>query len=257
MISRRPSPGNDSIKGTELADRIDALAGNDTIFGLGGDDSLSGGEGNDSIRGGDGADLVIAGNDDTNNFNRLFGDNNNDLIIGSFGRDSLFGGDDQDRLFGNGNSDFLDGGDGNDRLFGGAGIDALVGNNGSDVLQGAEDFVSPGEFDELNGNEGFDTFVVGNSDDNFYQDGNRFSRGLSDHAFISDFTKGEDKIQLSKKYIYGFEEVSNLPGSSHSGVGIFMRAPGAVDELVVVVGNVEVSDLELQFDSGKGLAFVV
>lgn len=61
-MANRPTPGNDEIRGTNLADNIDALAGNDTIFGLEGDDTLSGGAGSDEVFGGIGRG-IFAGED--------------------------------------------------------------------------------------------------------------------------------------------------------------------------------------------------
>ena len=44
-----PTPGDDTVLGTEAADQLRGLAGNDTLIGLGGNDSLSGGDGNDTF----------------------------------------------------------------------------------------------------------------------------------------------------------------------------------------------------------------
>lgn len=60
-MANRPTPGNDRIRGSNLADNIDALAGNDTIFGLAGEDTLSGGAGNDKVFGGLDRDIAIRG----------------------------------------------------------------------------------------------------------------------------------------------------------------------------------------------------
>lgn len=51
--------GHDVILGNDLANRLEAGAGNDRLFGLGGDDILSGGPGNDEIAGGEGNDLAM------------------------------------------------------------------------------------------------------------------------------------------------------------------------------------------------------
>ena len=63
--------GNDTINGTEEADRIFGLGGNDIINGLGGADTIDGGIGNDIINGGDGTststvdDNIMGGNGPT------------------------------------------------------------------------------------------------------------------------------------------------------------------------------------------------
>lgn len=257
MARGRITEGDDRIFGDKIGsndnfnDTIDALGGNDSIFGLGGDDDLSGGEGNDSIRGGAGADHIFAGNDKINNFNRLFGDEGNDRITGSLGRDSLFGGADRDQLFGRENSDFLDGGDGSDRLFGGTGNDVVVGGSGGDFIQGTDQIVGAGrgEIDILSGFEAVssrDTFVLGNSSRVFYDDGNDSTQGNNDLGVIEGFEDGSDRIQLHGRVDYRLENVSNLPGSGFSGVGVFVDNPGSnADELIGVIKNVDISQLSI------------
>jgi glucose/arabinose dehydrogenase len=70
--------GDDSLTGTDGADRIRGLAGNDTLIGLGSRDRLIGSQGNDT----------------------LFGESGNDILDGSKGRDRLWGGEGSDRLIG-------------------------------------------------------------------------------------------------------------------------------------------------------------
>jgi Ca2+-binding RTX toxin-like protein len=62
---RLPTTGNDDLVGTNNADRINLLAGDDTYQGLDGSDVISGNAGNDQLDGGAGADRMIggAGND--------------------------------------------------------------------------------------------------------------------------------------------------------------------------------------------------
>lgn len=67
----RPTPGSDKLHGSNVADTIAALAGNDTVNGRDGDDKLNGGLGNDTLTGGKGSDQFVfdtklgAGNIDT------------------------------------------------------------------------------------------------------------------------------------------------------------------------------------------------
>jgi cysteinyl-tRNA synthetase len=67
----RPTAKADHLRGSLLADTINALAGNDTVNGRDGDDRLNGGLGSDTLTGGTGADRFIfntrlgAGNVDT------------------------------------------------------------------------------------------------------------------------------------------------------------------------------------------------
>ena len=264
MARGRITEGNDRVFGDKIGsndnfnDNIDALGGNDSIFGLGGDDTLSGGAGNDSIRGGAGDDTIRGGNDSSNNFNRLFGDDGDDFIVGSVGLDSLFGGAGRDLLLGNDNNDFLVGGDGNDNMFGGEGNDVVVGENGDDFIQGT-DIVNDdgkGQIDILYGFLGFsngesdrDTFVLGNQIRVFYDDGNSSTMGTDDFAVIKDFTDGQDQIQLNADVSYRLGNVSNLPGSGFSGVGVFVDNNGSSDELIGVVQGANISQLSIS-DSG-------
>lgn len=82
------------IFGREVADMIDALAGDDSVQGAGGDDHLFGGTGDDD----------------------LFGEAGNDTLEGGPG------------------DDYLDGGDGDDHLSGGLGTDIYFGKGGIDVF---------------------------------------------------------------------------------------------------------------------------
>jgi Ca2+-binding RTX toxin-like protein len=67
--------GDDTLVGWQLADRLIGGSGNDRLLGHGGNDELQGGSGNDWLDGGDGQDtLVASGGDDT--------------LIGGAGRDS-------------------------------------------------------------------------------------------------------------------------------------------------------------------------
>ncbi len=98
--------------GTDDADQIFGLAGNDIIEGRAGNDRLYGNAGNDLIRGGDGVDYLSGGD-------------GNDTIIGDRGNDTFAGGAGNDRLIWNN-------GDGSDRISGNAGYD-VVEVNGAGV----------------------------------------------------------------------------------------------------------------------------
>lgn len=84
----------------------------------------------------------------------------------------------------NGN-DSVDGGGGNDSIYGGLGNDTLKGGSGDDLLS------SGSGADVLTGGSGRDVFVL---------DG-----GLNGGVVtITDFSVGEDKIQLSRSLFAGF-----------------------------------------------------
>jgi hypothetical protein len=87
------SASGDFLIGSIFANRLEGLAGDDTITAGAGNDTLVGGDGNDS----------------------LDGSYDSDLLLGGTGNDTL------------------DGGDGNDTLDGGVGADSMVGGIGNDV----------------------------------------------------------------------------------------------------------------------------
>ena len=102
---------NDTLNGTEIAEQLLGLLGDNLIEGNGGDDTLIGSVGKDTLNGGDGNDILLAssGNDSLN------GGNGSDTLNGGNGNDTLNGGSGNDTFiissFGN---NFIDGGIGND-----------------------------------------------------------------------------------------------------------------------------------------------
>ena len=76
----------------DIANRIDGLAGNDTLYGAGLDDRLLGGDGNDVL-------LGYGGNDD------LQGGSGDDWLGGDLGNDTLISGGGHDTLMGGGGND--------------------------------------------------------------------------------------------------------------------------------------------------------
>ncbi|MCU7935152.1 MAG: calcium-binding protein [Candidatus Thiodiazotropha sp. (ex Dulcina madagascariensis)] len=102
---------DDYYLGTDGADTVHLLQGNDSADGGDGDDHLFGDEGNDNLLGGAG----------------------DDQLDGGSGNDNLFAQSGHDILSGGAGDDALDGGEGDDRLRGGPGNDQLTGGRGSDV----------------------------------------------------------------------------------------------------------------------------
>ena len=186
---------SETIGGTDQAERINALGGNDTVWGDGGNDLIEGGGGSDFLHGGEGDDLVTdtqgddmlwgdAGNDTIDGgagIDLVFGGRGNDLMRGGLGADALDGGLGDDVLYGDsgamtsqdfagvtiqvmdatGEADVIDGGDGNDTLYGGGGDDVMDGAEGDDVLVGGLGN------DGMAGGFGNDRFVMDASDIGF------------------------------------------------------------------------------------------
>jgi Ca2+-binding RTX toxin-like protein len=154
------------LEGTNLADQIFGLAGNDTLIGFDGDDLLEGGKGADQLFGGGGFDTasyrgsaagvaVLLYDDLTGDAaygdaegDRLFsvegaiGSSYGDDLAGNGQRNVLRGEGGADELGGNGGNDVLEGGAGNDYLDGDAGNDELRGGDGTDTAEFV--YVAPG-----------------------------------------------------------------------------------------------------------------
>ena len=189
--------GNLTLQGSGEGNLLKGNAGNNQLNGLGGNDWLEGGAGNDVLNGNAGADRMIggAGND------VYYADSKSDVVVETAGggRDTvnvsfdydllkvahienaiaigaghikLQGSGEGNLLKGNAGNNQLNGLGGNDWLEGGAGHDVLVGGSGRDVLVGGT---------------GNDTFKFGGVNDST----------LTLKDVINDFTRGQDKIDLS------------------------------------------------------------
>jgi serralysin len=201
-------PGNDTMRGSEWADRN--AVDNDTMYGGGGSDFMAGHNGRDVMYGGEGNDFVI-------------GDDGNDTLSGENGNDMLYGGAGNDLLIGGVGNDTLNGGSGTDEatyaaatapvnvdlsLSGGLatgahgidklrGIEKVTGSAFADTLTGdANANVLNGGLgnDALQGGAGDDTLTGGGGDDLFRWTAAAFNR--SDVRFggvdrVSDFSSGD------------------------------------------------------------------
>ena len=167
-----PSVGNDFLTGTELADEIDGLGGNDVLVGLGGANKLYGGLGSDVILGGQQGQLFGDENSDNigqrdfifaeNQHKAVLGGGGDDVIFGSagddiirdgYGSDTVFGGDGQDNILSvqspfDEDWNYLDGGNGDDQV---SGVGTIIGGKGDDSIAG-----SPSTDDVLIGGRGRD-----------------------------------------------------------------------------------------------------
>jgi Ca2+-binding RTX toxin-like protein len=110
------------------------------------------------------ASILISAKSGTNAANSLVASNQNDWIIAYGGNDTVNGGD---------GSDTIDGGIGNDFIYAEAGDDLIISGKGNDyIVLGA----------------GNDTIKLTSISDSSFTDGN---------DFVSDFTQGQDKIDIS------------------------------------------------------------
>ncbi len=243
--------GNDIIQGLASSDRISggsgddfvtAGSGNDTVIGNKGRDNLAGGDGNDLLKGGAGEDRILgeAGND------TIHGGKGKDIIDGGEGSDLVFGGVGDDRIFGGLGKDRLHGGSGADTLIGGVARDVLYGGDGRDVLIGVELLDSGanvgfgvGEVDRLIGGRERDTFVLGDKNRVYYDDGNPLADGRDDFAAIKDFDSNEDSIQLKgSAELYRLDFFTSDTGKINADV-IFDPNETARGEVIATLHNVD------------------
>jgi len=225
------------LEGTELADQIYGLAGNDTLVGLGGDDLLEGGAGSDELWGGYGFDYasyqssaspdgvyVLLSYADGTDFGDAVGDRLHEIegVIGSAYGDLLQGSAGANVLRGGGGDDWLEGGLGNDVLDGGAGSDtayfgapvvadlasgtAQGDYTGSDRLAGIENlwgsdwddqFAGDGGANALQGGRGADVLEGRGGADRFVYGQSYDSRAAAPDLILDFSRKQGDKIDLS------------------------------------------------------------
>ena len=144
------------------------------------------------------------------------------LKIGTFANDAIQGGSDNDLIFGL---------RGNDKINGAAGNDQLIGSS-------LEFSSGRAEIDQLTGGVGKDVFILGSEYGSLYDDGILNNAGRNDYALITDFTVGEDKLQLSgskNNYFLGASGVANI-----SGAGLFYDSNAnakidSADELLAII----------------------
>lgn len=215
------------LRGTETDDRLYGLGAGDRLFGLGGDDQLYGDASpppevpippQASI-------LIIP---------------NNDYLNGGSGNDELYGGIDSDRLVG---------GAGNDTLVGGVG-----GVNSRLVIDDGTPKPQEGEVDRLTGGEGRDTFVLGNTKRVFYASRKLRGSDRDDYAIITDFTNGEDTIQLKGGTRYTLQRITL---GKISGIGIYAeQSASQSNELIGIVQGVSLSSLNLSNRPVAGISTI-
>jgi len=184
----RGEDGNDTIHGGAGDDNIGGGAGHDQIFGVAGANIIWGGLGDDTVQGGSGNDTIHGGGTGSN---QLFGHDGDDLIFAGGGGDFIGGGAGHDIVRGSVGNDTIYGGTGNDNLAGGAGDDVIFAATGANTIWGGlGDDTLHGGFgrDVMNGGPGADTFVFASG----AQIGIAAGRDV-----ISDFTSGEDRIDLT------------------------------------------------------------
>jgi hypothetical protein len=120
--------------------------------------------------------------------------------------------------------------------------DSVAGSKASEKIWGipiSGTALGRGTIDRLNGGEGTDIFVLGDSRGRFYDDGRGKTAGTTDYAIIEDFD-ASDQIQLfGSRHEYHFSK-TNLDG--FSGLGIYHDSNGngvldSRDELIGILAG--------------------
>jgi Ca2+-binding RTX toxin-like protein len=147
--------------------------------------------------------------------------------------ENICAGSGNDTLVCNSVSNDIEGGLGNDIVDAGLGNDTLsgcfYGTNGG-----------RGEIDTLAGGVGNDIFQIGWASGQFYDDGNAANAGRGDYVLITDFTAGQDKLQLdgaAANYYLGESGVTGV-----SGIGLWAER-GATDELIAIIRSANTTAL--------------
>lgn len=172
----------DAIYGLWGDDSIEGVQGRDFLYGGMGDDTLDGGAGRNVLDGGGGFDLVLyssrispvradlrtgvvgfpgGATDTLIDIEAIDGGSGADRFIGNGAGNRFWGSGGNDTLIGNFGSDTLLGGGGADSLDGGNGQDSLVGGFGNDTMRGGahDDIFSFGPIGRLS-DDGNDVAVV-------------------------------------------------------------------------------------------------
>lgn len=182
MANIRGDHYDNVLNGTDDADAIWGLGGNDDLNGGGGDDWLFGGDGADNLDGGSGEDWAVyleggavvvdlnlarqvdtigegtstkpnghAAGDSLVNIEHVYGSRQADMITGDGGDNKLVGRSGADTLMGMGGDDKLRGGDHADMLMGGKGDDVVAGDRDNDTITGGagDDMLWGGKGDDV------------------------------------------------------------------------------------------------------------
>jgi serralysin len=245
--------GNDSLGGSDGANRILGRAGNDRIDGYGGADTLDGGEGDDLIEGGLGADLLLGGSG-----NDLIGDTEQ-IILQTVAEDdapdTLSGGAGNDTLLAGGGADLLDGGTEDDHLTGGAGADELIGGAGNDILS---DHTQRPAF--AGDSPPVESFVASDADTLLGGDGNDFIYASGGGDWI-DGGEGIDNLVMSFAQALGalafsFSLTTPWTMTLASIVTATIQGIESLASITATAGNdsmtAAVSDFAATFDGGAG-----
>ena len=208
-ITLNGNNGNDILWGNDGNDTINGDVGDDNLNGGYGDDILKGGEGNDKILGYQGADLIEGGEgsdyiDGESGIDTITYENSKNLVkINLTNKTAYYGEAEGDTII---NIENIIGSQFNDEIIGDHLNNYIIGKSGNDYLEGksGNDIIEGGlGADNILGGEGFDYFVFNNFEES----------NINNTDIIQDFTKGDDKIDLSA---LDFVSIININDASDS-----------------------------------------
>ena len=178
----------------------------------------------------------------TDNSESIIGTDESELIFGGDSNQTIDGSGGDDQISGLGGDDTVNGGNGNDLVMGGKNNDRLLGSAGNDTLNGVDSTqqTTPGkdELDVVNGNAGSDTFVLGDENQVYYNQGGTEAEGGQDRMVILDFNPVVDQIQL-----HGTSSDYQVSSNASLSTINYIEPNSGVKELVGVVRNVSGLDL--------------
>ena len=205
----------ENVAGSDYRDIIVGDDGANHLEGGDGDDTIEGGAGADRLDGGNGVDWLVYWSSDTGVKVNLAdgtaegghaeGDviSNIEYVLGSYHSDELTGDDGDNLLNGINGNDVLRGNGGQDVLHGGVGADRLLGGDGADTFR-----FEPGDGDDI----------------------------------VLDFTDTEDRIDLVKFSLSGFDDLTITSESSNTKIDLTDHGGGTILLQDFDINNLDATD---------------
>ncbi len=205
----------ENVAGSDYRDNIIGDDGANHLEGGDGDDTIEGGPGADRLDGGNGMDWLVYWSSDTGIKVNLAdgtaegghaeGDVilNIEYVLGSYHSDELTGDDGDNLLNGINGNDVLRGNGGQDVLHGGVGADRLLGGDGADTFH-----FEPGDGDDI----------------------------------VLDFTDTEDRIDLLKFSLSGFDDLTITSESNSTKIDLTDHGGGTILLQDFDINNLDATD---------------
>lgn len=226
--------GTDTTGSLALLPTIYGTDGNDTVYGTTGNDRIDGKLGTDVLNGGAGDDTYVVHSTGKSLVEKSGGGHDtvettlSGYTLGGYVEDLKYTGASAFKGYGNGLNNVITGGSANDVLVGGAGNDTITGGAGDDRLNGGIGN------DMLRGVTGHDT-MTGDAGNDVFQFSSADGPGT---AFITDFQRGYDKLDLRGMGLADFDSVLAHASNNASGFATIVNQGETV-----TLQNVKLVDL--------------